>query len=271
MHKLLLLSVVFLLVSPILPAQQTLDNEAVIQLAKTGLSDDLLVTTINARPGHYDVSPNGLTALKAAQLSDKVVAAIVLKANRRSENAASGTDTAVAAPGSPATGPNGLPVGIEDVGVYYRDKNGAWVPLLPEIVIFQSTGKIKDIATAGIVRSDLDGRIGGAHSRFNVELPAVFAVYLPATAEITEYVLLELHSDSNTRTFLSAEGGLLHTRAGAHRDEIAYQPEKLAPRLYQITLPAIEGKGEFGLLAPGTQSTPNKEVSGTIYTVSVTE
>jgi hypothetical protein len=281
MRKILLVFV-FLLLCPILPAQQTLDNDAVIKLAKAGLSDDLIITTIDASPGHYDISPDAMIALKAANLSDKVVAAIVLKANGVSSNAApaagaaadsgtAGAGNALGAPGSAATGPNGLPVGIDDVGVYFKDKSGAWVTMLPEIVNFQSSGKLKDFASAGVLRSDLEGRIEGSRARVDAKLPVVFAVYLPETVEITEYLLLELHPIANARTFLSAAGGLLHTQAGARRDEIDFQPEKLAPRLYQITLPASQGKGEYGLLAPGNKTTSNKEASAKIYTVSVAE
>ena len=293
-----LLSFAFLLICPILPAQQTLDNAAVIKLAKAGLSDDLLVTTINASPGQFDTSPNGLIALKAAKLSDKVVAAIVLKANRQSPATAPPTATAPgmgmtsatsagtpapaipaagvgapigAAPASPAAGATALPVGIDDVGVYFKDNNGAWVAMLPEIVNFETTGKLKNIASAGILKGDLNGKIEGSRSKVNAKLPVVFAVYLPESVEITEYVLLRLHPAGDTRTFLSAAGGILHTQAGAQRDEVEFQPEKLAPRLYQITIPAIEGVGEYGLLAPGARTAPNKEVSGTIYTVSVAE
>ena len=275
MHKLLL---AILLFSPILPAQQTLDNDAVIKLAKTGLSDDLLIATIKASPGHYDVSPNGLIALKTAKLSDKVVEAIVLKANGESPNSApaapSGLGMGTApSPGATSTGAGApqaraLPAGINDVGVYYKDASGAWVSMLPEIVIFESTGKLKNIASAGIMKGDLNGKIEGSRSKVNASLPLAFAVYLP---EITGYVLLRLHPGGDARTFLSASGGLLHTQAGAQRDEVEFQPEKLAPRLYQITLPAIEGMGEYGLLAPGSQTTANKETSGKIYTVSVVE
>jgi hypothetical protein len=143
--------------------------------------------------------------------------------------------------------------------------------MTPETVVFKSAVKIQDIATAGILKSDLNGRIEGPHSQVNVTLPLVFAVYLPVDAAITDYFLLELHPTSNARMFLSAEGGLLHTKPGAHQDQIDFQPEKLAPRLYQITLPASEGKGEYGLLAPGTRSTSSKEVIGKIYTVTVAE
>lgn len=278
MRKLLLfLGLLVLLISPILPAQQTLDNDAVIKLAKAGLPDKLLITAINATPGNYNITVDGVAGLKTAGVSDKVIEAVVLKANGFGPRtvpapaAVPATAPSVDSTELPSTGPNGLPVGIDVVGVYYRDKSGKWIPMQPEDVNFQSKGKIADIATVGIVRSDLDGRIEGPHASVTARLPLVFAIYLPPNVEITEYILLELHPASNARTFLSAEGGLLHTKPGAHQDQIDFQPEKLAPRLYQITLPASEGAGEYGLLAPLTRKTSNKEASGKIYTVSVAE
>jgi hypothetical protein len=271
MRRLLLFAFVFLLISPILPAQQTLDNDAVIKLSRAGVSDDLLITSINASPGHYDVSPDGLIALKAAKLSDKVVAAIVLKANGKSAMIAAQEPAFKSESGYPATGPNGLPPGIEDVGVYYRDPGGKWIQMQPETVVFQSADKIADIVSAGIVRSDLNGKIDGPHAQVTAQLPVVFAVYLGPNVEITEFVLLELHPTAKNRSFLSAEAGFLHTEPRAQRDQINFQPEKLAPRLYQITLPADEGSGEFGLLAPDVKRTSNKEVTAKIYTVSATE
>jgi len=75
-----LLALAFLALCPFLVAQQSLNNDAIIKLAKAGLSDDLIVSTIGAQPGTYDTSPDGLIALKAAGVSDKVVAAVVAKA-----------------------------------------------------------------------------------------------------------------------------------------------------------------------------------------------
>ena len=48
-------------------------------MAKAGLSDDLLVSTINASPSKFDVTADGLIALKRGGVSDKVVSAILLK------------------------------------------------------------------------------------------------------------------------------------------------------------------------------------------------
>jgi hypothetical protein len=264
------IAVLLLVFCPPLVAQQALNNDAIIKLAKAGLSDDLIVTTINASPGSYDASANGLIALKKANVSDKVVSAIVLKASGATPAPAQGSNPAAAA-GAFAANANGLPPGIDDVGVYWKDQTGAWVPQLPEIVNFESSGKLKDIASAGIVKGDLNGRIAGSRSRLNATFPVTFAVYLPETVEITEYQLLRLHPTADTREFLSAAGGVLHTSAGATRDAIDFQPEKIAPRLYQITLQPGAGKGEYGLLAPGNANSSNKESSGKIYTVSVAE
>jgi hypothetical protein len=74
------LTLAFLVFCQFLVAQQSLNNDAVIKLAKAGLSDDLIVSTVAAQPGTYDTSPDGLIALKTAGVSDKIVAAMVAKA-----------------------------------------------------------------------------------------------------------------------------------------------------------------------------------------------
>ncbi len=85
-------------------AKQELNNDSVIKLINAGLSEELIVSTINALPGSYDTSPSGLIGLKAAHASDKVVSAIVLKTS---------TASAAYAPVSPspqvATAPGGQP------------------------------------------------------------------------------------------------------------------------------------------------------------------
>lgn len=76
-----ILAIAFLAICPLLVAQQALNNDSVIKLVKAGLSEDLIVSTINASPGTYNTSADGLIALKSAGASDKVVSAIVLKAS----------------------------------------------------------------------------------------------------------------------------------------------------------------------------------------------
>ncbi len=251
-----ILTAVFLAFCPLLVAQQTLNNDAIVKLVQAGLSDDLIVNTINASPAAYDTSANGLIALKKANVSDKVVAAMLLKASGAAPAAVQST---------------GLPAGIEDVGVYFKDPSGAWVAMLPEIVNFESSGKLKNIASAGIVKGDLNGRIEGSRSKQNATLPVTLAVYLQEGEAITEYELVRFRINAGAREFLSASGGVLHTEAGATKDEVEFHPQKIASRVYQITLDSSVGSGEYGLLAPGSTASSNKETSGKIYTVSVAQ
>lgn len=257
---LIALAIAVLACCSMLVAQQTLNNDGVIKLVKAGLSEDLIVSTINASPGSYDTSANGLIALKTAGASDKVVAAIVMKA--------SGATPAAAA--APATA-SSLPAGIDDVGVYYKNKSGAWVALLPEIVNFKTGGVLKNLATAGMVKGDLNGHVAGSHGKISVTFPVVFAVYVPEGTAISEYQLLRLHSNTDSREFRSVTGGVMHVSGGATRDAIEFQADKIAPRVYQITLQATTGTGEYGLLPPGAVGSSNMGSSGKIYAVSVSE
>jgi len=84
------------------PAQQVLNNDAIIKLVKAGLSDDLIVNTIGTSPGAYDVSPDGMIALKSAGISDRVVAAMEAKASAAAPTA---PPAVAAAPPMPVPAP----------------------------------------------------------------------------------------------------------------------------------------------------------------------
>jgi hypothetical protein len=74
-----ILAFVFMAICPLLIAQQALNNDSVIKLVKAGLSDDLIVSTINGSAGNYNTSADGIIALKSAGVSDKIIGAIVAK------------------------------------------------------------------------------------------------------------------------------------------------------------------------------------------------
>ncbi len=243
-----------------LAAQQAMNNDAVIKMVKAGLSDDLIVTTINASPGTYDTSADGIIALKQAGAGDKVIAAMVAKAA-----APAAPPTAVAPAGT------GRPAGIDDVGVYMRDRKGAWNMLEPEIVNFKSGGVLKSIASDGLVKGDTNGHIQGKNAKTVMAFPVILAVYVPEGTEITEYQLLRLRQSGNSREFRSVTGGVFHSSGGATRDNVQFQSVKIAPRVYQITLDQALGKGEYGLLPPGSYSSSNMASGGKVYTVSIPE
>ena len=166
-----ILTIVLLLSCPILFAQEVLNNQTVIKLVKAGLSEDLIITTINSSAGKYDTSANGLIALKKAGATDKEVAAIVLKASGVSTAARTAAPVPVnqAPAGSASKGlvflPGALPAGVDSIGVYYLDKTGSsWQEVPAEIVNFKAEGALKHYASAGVIKGEMTGIVGGNRS-----------------------------------------------------------------------------------------------------------
>ena len=179
-----------------------------------------------------------------------------------------------ATPAAPSAGPAAMPAlppGIDAVGVYMMGKTGNWAELMPEIVNFKTGGVLKSVFSNGIVKGDINGHVEGKQAKVTATFPVAIAVYLPEGTEITEYQLLRLRESGKSREFRSMTGGVFHSSGGAKRDNIEFQPKKLAPRIYEITLDPSLGKGEYGLLPPGSYSSSNMASGGKIYTISVIE
>jgi len=105
----LLTSILFLGVCPLILAQQILNNDSVIKLTKAGLSEDLIITTINSSPGNFDTSADGLIALKSAGVSDKAVSAIILKSSTPPAQPGIALDATSASSSSTAQSPDSIP------------------------------------------------------------------------------------------------------------------------------------------------------------------
>jgi hypothetical protein len=82
----------------LLSGQQTLNNEAVVNLRKAGFSEDLIIAVINRSQGAYDTSVEGLNALRSAGITDREISAIVAKAYSQAS-------AVLAAPAEPAALP----------------------------------------------------------------------------------------------------------------------------------------------------------------------
>ncbi len=237
--------------SKVAPAKMT--NDSVIKLAKSGLSDDLIVETINSQPGEYQTDADSLVALKQAGVSDRDIQAMINKGRIR------------------LTGADPVPVVLSDVneiGVYYKDRSGKWQAIDPEIVHLKSGGFIKSTATHGIIKQDENGHLNGRESKLLLPRPIEFLVYAPDGIDIKEYELLRFRLNSSSREFRVRTGGVFHSTGGADRDEVAFTPKKVAPRTWEFTLGTETPGAEYGILPPGTGNVTN---GGKIYTFAISE
>ncbi len=265
-----ILIIVLLLLGPVLYAQETLNNQTVIKLVKAGLSEDLIVTTINSSAGNYDTSANGLIALKKAGATDKEIAAIVVKSSGASVSAPAAAPAPVnqAPAGSASKGlvfPLGaLPAGVDSIGVYYLGKDGLkWQEVAAEVVNFKAAGALKHYASAGVLKGEMMGIVGGNRSSLLLKAPASFILYVPEGRVPGEYQLLHLHANADSREFRAANGGIVHDAGGALRDVTDFTAKKIAPRVYLIEFTEDMDRGEYGFLPPS-----EAQVGGSIPTAS---
>ncbi|HKO17260.1 MAG TPA: hypothetical protein VJU82_00065 [Acidobacteriaceae bacterium] len=267
-----LLWLLFLICPMLLPAQDAVDggqvagplptpktmqakmtNDSVIRMVKAGLSDDLIVQTITDQPGQYNTDADALVTLKQAGASDRVIQSMVNKGRIR------------------LTGSDPQPIVLSDVnevGVYYKDKNGKWQAIEPDIVHEVSGGFLKSTATHGIIKEDRNGRVDGRESKLLLPRPIEFLIYTPEGVAASEYTMVLFRLHSNSREFRTWTGGVIHSTGGAKRDEVPFKAEKVAPRTYKFTLDADTPGGEYGILPPGTAGVGSL---GKVYTFAISE
>lgn len=236
-------------------AQQGLNNDSIIKLAKAGLSDDVVIATINGSPGQYNTSADGLIALKQAGVSDRVIAAMVLKGS---------------APAAPAAANTASPYDDMDIGVYY-DVKGSWTLVASEPVNWKTGGVLKSLATDGIVKGDVNGRIGGPNSATKVTNPVSFLIRTPDGVEATDFQLVHLHQKADAREFRTVTGGVFHASGGSQRDAVRFDQVRVAKQTYKVTLPADLAPGEYGFLAPGLTGSSASGSTGKAYTFHLLE
>ena len=56
-------------------AAQAVTNFDLVEMTRAGVSEDVIISTIRSRGGRFDLSPNGLIALKQSGVGDRVVMA----------------------------------------------------------------------------------------------------------------------------------------------------------------------------------------------------
>jgi hypothetical protein len=232
------------------PSQMT--NDSVLRMHSAGLSDDLIIQTIKTQPGRFDTDPDTLIALKKSGLSDEVLSAMTLKARRQ----ITGTPAPIEL--SP----------VNEIGVYYKDRNGVWQLMDSEIVHIKSGGFLKSTLTHGIIKEDRNGVVNGRESKLLLWRPIEFLIYTPDGETGSDYDLIAFRLNSKDREFRTLTGGVIHSTGGAQRDEVPFTPVKIAPRTWTFTLGQDTPGAEYGILPPGTGNVTN---GGKIYTFAISE
>ena len=249
-------------------AQALMSNDTVLRMHTAGLSDDLIVQTVNTQPGQYETGPDTLIELRRQGLSNDVLAAMMARARHPLPKATRSLPTqTLPATAPPAPAPIELSP-VNEIGVYYKDAAGVWQPMETEIVHIKSGGFIKSTLTHNIIKEDRNGVIEGGQAKLQLPRPQEFLIYTPDGVTGAEYDLILFRLHANRREFRTYTGGVIHGEQSAQRDEVAFTPTRIAPRTYTFTIPRDVPGGEYGILPPGSGNVTN---SGKIYTFAVSE
>ena len=248
-------------------ASRGLAVEDVIKMSKAGLSDDIIVQQIRKNAQAFDLTTDQLIQLKTASVSDRVIK--VMMDPSKPEVAAPPAIPSL--PVAQSTQPAADPALPSEIGVYAK-KQGKWTEVLPEVVNWKTGGVLKNIASAGIVKGDVNGHLIGANSRNSFTTPIEFLIVAPEGVAITEYQLLRLRQNGDNREFRTMTGGVMHVEGGATRDLVPFEGKKTAPRVYSVVFPSNLGAGEYGFLPPGAVGSMNGAGSqGKLYSFRVIE
>ena len=243
--------------------QAPLTNDSIVKLTKAGLTEDVIIGMVNLQPSQYSLTPDDLIALKKDGVSDKIIAAMIAKG--QSSSSAKPVPNAGSTVATPADATAAL-----DTGVYFKKKD-EWVEVLPEVVNWKTGGFLKNVASGGLLKGDVNGNIKGGESRNRVTIPLEFLIKAPEGVAITEYQLIRLHESKNEREFRTVTGGILHASGGVTRDLIEFEGKRIANRTSSVVLPDKIGAGEYGFLPPGAFGSANSASIGKMYTFRVVE
>ena len=237
----------------VLLAQEPLNNEGIIKLVKSGMTEDLIINVIQQQPGSYSFGANDLVVLKEASVSEKIIAAMLAKGKQ-------GMGAAGVAPAAGAVKPGmaGQSSAISAPGIYYK-KNNEYFELLTEEVEWSTSGAIRSIASAGIVKKDLNGSVSGPSSRNFLQNPTEILLSPPSGVTVNTYILLPVKPNKGVREF---NVGPVNKKSGVAKGAIPFGVEKVGENVYRMVLQTPLAPGEYGILAatPGDSSTERSKM-----------
>jgi hypothetical protein len=200
--------------------ESEMDNARVIQMTQKGLGDEVIIARIRAGATKFELTDDDLAALKKANVSDKVVAAMI-----------DSTKLSVA-----RVQIDGNPVQLHTIG---EQKVG---------------GRLGHDLTMGIKSVKNKAYLEGQHAPVITSRNPVIEVELPANGTIDNYIIVEMDGKGDRRELeLGSIGGTVGEKVGIRSDRIArISAAPLGGRHFKIT--PVQGlkKGEFILYVVGS-------------------
>jgi hypothetical protein len=244
--------------------QESITNEAIIELHKAHLSKEIIISKINASRCTFNLSIDALVALKKAGIPDEIIQAMVLKDAPKDGITKSSVTTPFdnLSPGiylldsvaddflqiEPAVITNRKSDGLGDIfgplntrkkavldGKASKQKITSHKPVF--IFVFDTT-------TPGFSNYENSTNIFGLQTSTNVQSP-------------NEFVLLILTPVKNSREFIIGKQNSFGASSGVdNKAKLSFSFKKMKPGVYRVTIDKPLPTGEYGfMIATASSST----------------
>ena len=237
---------------------KTLNNDAVIRMSKADLGDAIILQAVRTQPVDFQTGPDDLVALKQAGVSQAVISAMLARTSGLAQRPAPVSVTPLSAE-------------VDDPGVYWKNAQGQWEPVSPELVKYRDGGALKSVLTNNVYKKDKNGVVSGPRATLVVGTGTEMMIVAPKLADPVEYIILRFRTHSDRREFRVETGNIFHSQSGADRDQLEIPIHKVSSGVFAFTVPKDLVKGEYGVLPPGSAGAPGISHAGKIYTFAIRE
>jgi hypothetical protein len=246
------------------PAQQheILNNDGVIQLKQLGLGEGVIVDKIKTSPCQFDLSLNGLKQLKAADISDTIISAMLsAKSDATASSATTSTQTA-----TQSADPNN-PESPHDAGIWlYMETGGkpAMTQLEPSVYSQSKSGVAFFMEFGQTVKTK--AVIHSAHAELVImnRQPVFYFYFEHAQTGLSdvrgatspnEYILAQFQvseKDNERRLVMGSVNAYSGGVSGAESKSVrSIDFQKLSPGVYKVSPKEILANGEDGFFYGG--------------------
>jgi hypothetical protein len=254
-----------------------LTKDEIIQMAKAGLPEDVIIDKVKAEANPPNFSADDLISLKAAGVSDGVIRALV---SRAKPEVATANATTTAA----STDPND-PLAPHDPGIYLMT---ATRESSKKMVLIERVGSgrvktahmLRAVMTETIMKAQIKAEVPGPRAAVRANPKPEFYMYFPPGGNLgsadsisnpSQFSLLLLEKKKDHRETTVAKQGFGRASAGVdEKKTLKFATDKLRAYVYRVTPDAKLNAGEYAFVAAtGVAGTASNQVA--IYDFGVDE
>lgn len=239
----------------------TLNNESVIQLVNVGLGDEAIIAKIESSPSDFQTSTDDLIALKNANVSSGVIAAMIQASNKAQATAAAAL--AIDSPDPLVPHPSGVYVladWLEEPKMLAIDATTSNQTKTSGFLGYALTSGIAPMSFKAVIPNEQ------ARIRMDQSRPVFYFYFDEATASLSnragasfwnagavtspaEFSLVAFKVKSNRREAKVGQFNMAGAKAGVmEKDQIPFDYERVAAGVFKVVPQRDLPPGEYGFI-----------------------